>query len=84
MVHPCKITGFTLLLKMLNFVTKSVAMSITMHDAKNIKFAIAPEAKQIYQYMNIKRSCTKLMQQYGITNLPYKNCMYQLCFETCR
>jgi hypothetical protein len=42
MVHPCKITGFTLLLKMLNFVTITVAMSITMHNAKNIKFTTAP------------------------------------------
>jgi len=65
---------------MLNFITISVTQSLTMHGAKNIKFATAPEAKQIHQYMNIKRSCTKLMQQYGISNIPYKNCMYHLRF----
>jgi len=53
-----------------------------MHGAKNLKFATAQQAKQIYQYTSIKRSCTKLMQGYGITNIPYKNCMYQLRFET--
>jgi len=65
---------------MLNFVTISVTQSITMQSEKNIKIATAQQAKQIYQYMNIKRSCTKLTQWYGITNIPYKNCMYQLRF----
>jgi hypothetical protein len=72
MVHPCKITDLTLLLKMLNFVTISVTQSITMHGAKNLKVSTVPQAKQIYQYMSIKRNCKKLMQRYGITNIPYK------------
>ena len=55
MVHPHKITDLTLLPKMLNFFTISVTQSITMHATKNIKFATAQQAKQIYQYVNIKR-----------------------------
>ena len=36
-----------------------------MHGTEHIKFANAKQAKQIYQYKNIKEKLYKLMQRYG-------------------
>jgi len=39
----------------------------------NVKFVDANQAKETYQYRNIKGSCTKPMLQYGTTKSAEKN-----------
>jgi len=44
-----------------------------MHGTEHIKFANAKQAKQIYQYKNIKEKLYKLMQRYGTIKHAGKN-----------
>jgi hypothetical protein len=48
-------------------------LHIMMHGPQNVKIINAQQARQIYQYKNIKENCIRPKQQYGITKHADKN-----------
>jgi len=53
-----------------------------MHGTKNIKFATAQQAKQMYQYKKIKEKQHKEVQQNGITKTAGKNNLHQSTYHS--